>query len=976
LKFTVKFKKAPLPDCTDPSESIPFISSDGDTEVTGVWPNFVIKNLPIGRTWVRYYVEDKCGNVNFMTTEVDVVDRIAPVAVCDEFTVVTLSNNGWAHVFAESFDDGSHDNCSDVTFDVRRMTPGCGASTTEWGPFVQICCDDVGREVMVELRVTDASGNRNTCMVIVDAQDKVPPFITCPPNVTINCGSDTSAIVLGKPVFSSVPLSVPYYTDNCPNPTLTWQNFGTIDNCGQGVITRRFRVTDRGGRTATCDQTITLRNNNPYTGPLPAPQGWPANVELSGCINIDTDPSKTGVPFLGNGPCSLVAYTYEDQVFPFVEGVCYKILRKWTVIDWCKFAPNRDVNGNLYPGVPTQGINMWQYTQIIKVTDHVKPVLSTCSKSPTDAFGENCTGFVELRNSATDCTPSSLLKWKYVIDLDNDDIGPFINGATNDASGNYPVGTHRITWTVEDQCGNQSTCTYLFEVRDRKKPTPYCLSDITTVIMPSSGNVTIWAIDFNLGSFDNCPGTLRYSLSSNINEISRTYTCSQLGQNTVTLYVWDVAGNFDFCTVTINIQANGTACSGARLAGTVGTDQNEMVKDVQVVLQNMHSNETMSIMTNTQGLYEFAGMPESVTYKITPDKDIDHLNGVSTLDLVLIQRHILGMDKFNSAYKYLAGDVTKDNKVTAADLVELRKLILGIYTKFPNNKSWRFIDKAINISDIANPWDADEYISINNFNASVMNNNFVAVKVGDINGSATTNANEPSVEHRNNKVLNLNAENKSFYAGELIKLEIKSDNFSNISGAQWTMNFDAASLDYQNIIPGALKMNVENVNALQAKNGKLAFSWNESNAKSVSKDNVLFTIEFRATANNTISKTINISSDITRAEAYTNDLSELKVNLEFRNGSADEDAFDLEQNNPNPFTLSTLISFTLPQAAQAKLTIYDITGKVVKTIKNEYPKGRSEITITTEDINAQGVLFYELESNGQKATKKMIYLNK
>ncbi len=1005
--WTVKIKKA---DNTgnDPGDGVPFVTQDGDTRVTGTYPNFVIEGLPLGRTWVQYLVKDACGNVGECRTEVDVFDTTPPVPVCDEFTVVTLSNNGWAHVFAETFDDGSHDNCTDVTFDVRRMTPGCGASTTAWAPFVQICCEDVGREVMVELRVTDAFGNRNTCMVIVNAQDKVPPVITCPVNVTINCGADTSSTVLGRPVYSATPLATPYFTDNCPNPKLTWRNSGVIDNCGQGVITRTFTVTDNGGRTATCSQTITIRNTTPYNGPTT----WPLSpVEVTGCMNVDTDPSKTGVPVLGNGACSLVAYTYEDQVFPFVDGVCFKILRKWTVIDWCKFAPNRDVNGALYPGVPTTGVNMWVYTQIIKVSENVKPVLATCSKADTDAFGDNCTGFVDLKNSATDCTPAAQLRWTYVIDPNNDGVAPFINGTTNDASGTYPVGTHKITWTVEDMCGNQATCNYTFKVVDKKKPTPYCISELTTVVMPTTGSISIWAKDFDKGSSDNCPGKLWFTFAgarpvaskltvehyfkgnglnatqaefeSGIAQLwrpadcssSKLYTCDDLGQNSEDMSVWDVSGNTDYCTVTLNVQANGTACTGSRMAGNIGTETNEMIKDVQVALQNMNSNEIRSYMTDAQGHFEFVGMPEEVGYKITPEKNTDHLNGVSTLDLVMIQRHILGIEKFNTAYKHVAGDVNKDNKITAGDLVELRKLILGIYSEFPNNKSWRFLDKAVVISDIANPWGVNDYISINNFNASVMNNNFIGVKVGDINGSATTNANTTATETRS-KALTFTAEDQTYQSGQNVRMDISADNFENIAGAQWTINFDASSMEFTGVAAGELNMGAENVNVREAKEGKLAFSWNDFKGFTVGKDKVLFTIEFRATANNTIANTVKLSSDITKAEAYTHDLSEINLALKFRNNNASEEVFGLDQNNPNPFTASTTIGFTLPAAGKAKLTIYDITGKVLKTISNVYPKGRNEIVISTQEINAQGVMFYELESNGVKATKKMIYLNK
>ncbi len=1020
--WTVKIKKADQFG-NDPGDNFTFLTQDGDARVTGSFPNFVLTGLPLGRTWVQYLVTDACGNIGECRTEVDVFDTTPPVTVCDEYTVVTLSIDGWAHVFAETFDDGSHDNCTDVTFSVRRLTSGCNSngstndSSNPFGPYVQFCCEDVGREVMVELRVTDEFGNKNSCMVIVNIQDKVPPIITCPANVTINCGADTSSTILGRPVFSATALSTPYFTDNCPNPKLSWINSGTIDNCGQGVITRTFTVTDNGGRTAACSQTITIRNNTPYNGPVLIGNGtvWKnlENKEVPGCINIDTDPSRTGIPDLGNTNCSQVAYTHEDRVFNFVDGVCFKILRKWTVIDWCKFGPNRGVDGQTYPTFPSPGVNTWTYTQTIKVSETVNPVIQVCTKADTDASGDNCNGFVELKNSAIDCTPADKLKWTYEIDLNNDAVGSFINGSTNNASGTYPVGNHKITWTVEDQCGNQSTCTYTFRVLDKKKPTPYCISELTTVVMPSSGSISIWAKDFNLGSYDNCPTTgcgLWFTfngerpvasrinqehyfkgngLSATLEEFesgiaqfwrpadcssSKQYTCDDLGANTENMSVWDDSGNTDYCTVTLNVQANGTACSGSRIAGSIGTEVNKMVQNVNVILQNIDNNESKAFVTDNKGKYEFAGMPENASYKITPEKNIEHLNGVSTIDLVMIQRHILGISKLNSAYKYVAADINNDKNITASDLVELRKLILGIYAELPKNTSWKFLDKAANVSDVTSVYDVKQSVNIDNFNTSMMENNFVAIKIGDVNGSVTVNVNDQETESRSVKTLSFVADDQVYAAGDVVRMNITAENFVNISGAQWTLGFDAKSIEYSKIEAGALNLTNENVNALEAEAGKLAFSWNDFAGLTINKDKVLFTIEFKAITNNTISNSVKLTSDITKAEAYKQDLSEIKLGLSFRSNVGE--VFALEQNNPNPFTANTNIRFNLPQAGEATLTIYDITGKVLKSINGQFNKGQNEIGISAEEFSAQGVMFYELESNGLKATKKMIYLNR
>jgi len=316
---------------------------------------------------------------------------------------------------------------------------------------------------------------------------------------------------------------------------------------------------------------------------------------MTGCMNSDTDPAKTGEPELGNGVCSLVAKNYEDQIVPFVDGVCFKILRKWTVIDWCKFGPNTDVNGVPYPTVPVLGTNMWTFTQTIAVSEKEAPVIQKCSKEDTETFADNCAAHVVLTNTANDCTPAAQLKWTYTIDTNNDGVAPFINGSGSDASGQFPVGTHKITWVVEDMCGNFSTCFYTFNVVDRKKPSPYCISELTTVIMPNTGQVEIWAKDFDKGSSDNCPLStcgLKFTFNgfrppvTNIEVLfdkngtivgnwpttstalldgyksgqyqrwlpstcssAKLYTCDNLGVNEEDMSVWDKGNNTDFCTV-------------------------------------------------------------------------------------------------------------------------------------------------------------------------------------------------------------------------------------------------------------------------------------------------------------------------------------------------------------------------------------------------------------------------------------------
>ena len=115
-----------------------------------------------------------------------------------------------------------------------------------------------------------------------------------------------------------------------------------------------------------------------------------------------------------------------------------------------------------------------------------------------------------------------------------------------------------------------------------------------------------------------------------------------------------------------------------------------------------------------------------------------------------------------------------------------------------------------------------------------------------------------------------------------------------------------------------------------------------------------------------------INSNITKAEAYVgSDLSIVDIDVDNTSGSAD---FALYQNEPNPFTATTVIGFVMPEAADATLTVYDVTGKVITVLNGNYAKGYNEIELSKSDLGAAGVLYYQLDSGDFTATKKMIII--
>ena len=324
-----------------------------------------------------------------------------------------------------------------------------------------------------------------------------------------------------------------------------------------------------------------------------------------------------------------------------------------------------------------------------------------------------------------------------------------------------PYGTHKIKWIAEDGCGNEAICEYTFEVKDCKKPTVVCLNGLSVNIMPT-GMITLWGSDFLQYGEDNCTpadqliyGVIKSSESTGSfpldplgNPISNvTFDCDELGTQPVQLWAMDAAGNADFCETYLIVQDNMGMCGGQlSVAGILATELDEGVEEGDVELSGSHQAIppfSLFDLTDNTGWYEFSNaIPLASNIVITPLKDDNPLNGVTTFDLVLISKHILGLQPLDSPYKMIAADANKSNSITTFDIVELRKMILGIYNELPNNTSWRFVDEEFQFSDPNNPFldNFPETKTVADIQQNQMDDDFVAVKVGDVNNSVIANS--------------------------------------------------------------------------------------------------------------------------------------------------------------------------------------------------------------------------------------------
>ena len=1064
-------------------------------------------DLPLGPTNMTYIVEDDCGNTTTCSFRITVEDDTPPSAICDEYTQVSLGVTGMIFVNASTFDDGSYDNCSPVTFKARRMdTNGCQPNNRFYDQ-VKFCCEDINDTILVVFRVYDQpvpvgevsltflEYNSNECMVQVYVDDKLKPTCIPPANTTVSCKNfDPSLWAYG---FATA-------TDNCCIDTITatasYSLFDTL--CNKGTITRTFRSFDCGGLSSQCTQRVVVNYDQDYY------IKFPNDVIVTSCNGTGI----YGEPTFFGEDCELLGVSHQDVIFTVVPDACFKIERTWTIINWCTYNPNSGCievpnptpnatsnhSSNL-PGpivspanTPTPwnptivkinptdpsstnysifwnaNANCYKYKQIIKIIDTQKPLVENCPASPVeicDLTANNanlwnesywfdtatnshdlCEAPSDLSIDATDlCSgPNVTVRYLLFLDLDNNGtmetvisstnlpgfntvfydnaLNPNFGGGTprqfderpvltNQKYGfalqtvvngnkkvasvrwntqqqptNYvipelPYGTHKIKWIVEDGCGNENTCEYTFVVKDCKKPTVVCINGLSVNIMPTK-MITRFAADFLQYTEDNCTpsnqlvigirksgtGTGFPTNPDGTPQTSVTFDCNELGTQLVELWSKDLAGNAGFCETYIIVQDNMGVCgppgSNATVAGTLKTEMDKGLLDGHVELIGTPPNglppfATFSISDNT-GVYLFDNaLPMASNYTVTPTKDNDPLNGVSTYDLVLINKHILGLEPLSSPYKMIASDANGSRSITTFDIVEFRKLILGLYTELPANSSWRFVDKAYVFPNPSNPFQEifPETKSVADVQASQFADDFVSVKIGDVNGNVAANLN--SSDDRTAGTAYFDVQDQEVKAGELVLVPFAAAD--QLAAYQFTLNY--AGLELLEVLPGD-KQTTDNF-AVFAADKTLTASVDAGTG---------FALRFRAAQNGVLSEMLRLSSRITKTEAYNAAGENFEVAFRFNsaNGPVITGAgFELMQNTPNPVKQATNIAFNLPEAAEATLTISNTEGRMLKVITGNYAKGLNTVTINRSELSA-GVLFYQLETPTHSATKKMV----
>jgi len=152
-------------------------------------------------------------------------------------------------------------------------------------------------------------------------------------------------------------------------------------------------------------------------------------------------------------------------------------------------------------------------------------------------------------------------------------------------------------------------------------------------------------------------------------------------------------------------------------SGTIKDIDGDGIGKVAVTLTSGQST-----VTDENGFFEFDNVVVINSVGLEFERDDDHVNGLSSVDLVRIVNHILDLNPFTDEISPLAADVNGDGAISSLDIVILLRVILGLTDRFDEKDSWEFVPESLVLTEV--PTTVVEIIGY---------------KVGDVNSSAINN---------------------------------------------------------------------------------------------------------------------------------------------------------------------------------------------------------------------------------------------
>jgi len=307
--------------------------------------------------------------------------------------------------------------------------------------------------------------------------------------------------------------------------------------------------------------------------------------------------------------------------------------------------------------------------------------------------------------------------------------------------------------------------------------------------------------------------------------------------------------------------------------------------------------------------------------------------------------------------------------VTALDLVELRRLLLGYIDEFSKKDSWTFAFEGQDLEELAT---GGSNISEAYFIPELLQDmdiTFTGIKTGDVSGDAIGHS-TGLADNRSLSVARWSYETNS--SNGIVTASIKTDGAIDLRGFQSTLEW-GANMDLSSIQSGILTLEEEHYHL--SGQGNLAISYDAAEVIGVRPDDVLFTLVFKARSDDSDDPQLSLKDGVRLSnEAYAaNEVFTIQLTKDKLQVQSEE--LVLAQNTPNPWSETTVIKANIPLNGEVSFRIFDLHNRMIYQETRVVDRGTQLFTIDQNNITESGVYFFEVEIEGLTARQKMIRVN-
>jgi len=385
----------------------------------------------------------------------------------------------------------------------------------------------------------------------------------------------------------------------------------------------------------------------------------------------------------------------------------------------------------------------------------------------------------------------------------------------------------------------------------------------------------------------------------------------------------------------------------SQIEGRIRNPNGAFLKNVSLTAKsNSYAvSDSFKILINTR---------DTTILSASKSNDINKSNGVSTLDIILIQSHLLQTALLNSPYKIIAADANNSGSVSTADILYLKRLILGIDTVFPGNRLWAFVDSSYNFPNLQNPF---PYKSTFTYFPNSPNKNketFIAVKIGDVNFD--WNAALPKTQGDSSHTIEFYYKNVFAEENNIIRIPLRARGFKEMKGVQFTLNYNSQAMKLKTVDRNLLNAQY----SLHAsENGRIPFIWTDPDniARSLPDDSIIMELIFQP-LQKIQEEDISISSDITVNEGWDSQFNKYLITkttgkIKGRKQSNENPSLTGWSISPNPSNGKIKLRYMIEANLISSIELRDLKGNLILNEKYRFSKDAGMIDL---DLNKKGSL--------------------